>query len=269
MAEQYIVYPQAPFGIPADTVVGPLTGTSPVYDFTQLPGTLVCPRLFGRVSAAAGISKVQINVRILTPTTAGDSIDRSDAIICTPAVGLVSRAGPTYAKPTGALLTGVKRVNCTAQMDTAGLAGATEDMLLALDLVDAGVTKLWNFWQPSNTNWSWSGGETLGGLVSYFDFGQIPLGATVKVVVAGMGRDIDATFNVRVCDPADYTNITGTVVMTGAFSGSFGGNGNPFSGNGTFVNTFSGVKLIKVTGFRTGGPVGSGVATSTTVVISY
>jgi hypothetical protein len=264
MAEQYLVYPQAPFNIPADTVVGPLAGTSPVYDFAQLPGALLRPRLFGRVSAAAGISKVQVNVRILTPSTAGDSVDRSDAIICTPAVGLASVAGPTYAKPAG-----VKRVNCTAQMDTAGLAGATEDMLLALDLVDAGCTKLWNFWQASNTNWSWSGGETLGGLVSYFDFSQIPLGATVTVVVAGMGRDIDANFNVRVSDVADYTNITGTVVMTGSFSGSFGGNGNPFSSVGTFVNTFSGVKLIKVTGYRTGGPVGSGAATSTTVVISY
>ncbi len=264
MPEQYIVYPQGPFGLPADTVVGPLTGTSPVYDFSQLPGSLVCPRLFGRVSAAAGISKVQMNVRILTPSSGGDVVDRSDAIILTPAVGLVSRAGPTYAKPSG-----VKRVNCTAQMDTAGLAGSTEDMLLALDLVDAGVTKLWNFWQPSSTNWAWGGSEAFGGIVSYFDFSQIPLGATVKAVVAGMGRDIDALYFLRVADPVDNNNIAGTVVMSGTFSGSFGGNGNPFSGNGTFINTFSGVKVIKATGTRTGGPSGSGVANSTSVVLSY
>jgi len=261
--EQYLILPQDLFSIPANTVVGPVFGTSPVLDFSALPGSLVCPRLLGRVATADSGSHAQLNVRIITPSSGGDSVDRSDTITI-PNVGLVSVAGPTYSKPSG-----IKRVNCTAQMDTAGKAGSTEDMLLALDLVDADSQKLWTFWQPSNVNWVFNNfppSESLGGVVGYFDFSQIPLGATVHIALAGMAVQFVGDFKVRIADIANYNDLTGTVVLTGSMVGSGGGSGNPCSAAGTFVNTFSGLKVIKVTGIDS---FAGGVSNSNSVVMWY
>ena len=165
-------------------------------------------------------------------------------------VGMKSLATAAFTKPTGQW-----QIRLSGSQGAAGADAVMTDIAYSIEIEDPGVTKLWNLWVPSNQ------GALLDvppehisvGLKGYafFDFAQIPLGATVTVNYAGQGIDADVSYRLRVCDPINYTDATGDIILNSTWLGSFGGDGIPFSATASFINIYTGVKFIKITGFRT------------------
>jgi hypothetical protein len=250
--------------VPANTVVTLPRRT--IYDFDRLPGKTIAVRVAARVSAADPPGQVKVTTRILTATELSETVIRSDSLLC-PTVGLNTLITEVYSKPSGLQL-----FDAQVAMDTAGTSGAFDDLEVVLELNDPSTSQLWNFWLPTSFMSLYGATEGQGsvtadsGIVGCFDFGQIPIGATVRLVLAGRSRDAVTNFWVKVSELADYANIAGDIVLSGSYPAGTG-LGKPFSAAGSFINVYDAPKLIKVTGRTPGG--GSGGVGGASLVMMH
>lgn len=261
--------------VPADTVVGPMRTT--VYDFDKLPGTTLAHRVNVLVKTAASPASLQVNARIVVPSPILETVERSDALIC--ALGFNSVTSGRFAKPTG-----IKRVTYTAQMTVAGRAGSAADLLGTCELESDAVTKLWELSLiPGAAGYAWdmigvgvaheaqpNGLIAAGGRIATFDFSQVPLYSTMRIIMAGLcgGLSTASVFRVRICDVADRNNVAGQAILAGSFFSPAAVAFAPFSAQASFTNTWTGVKLLKLTGYNTM-PVSVGGFAAPSFVLVY
>jgi hypothetical protein len=233
-------------------VVGPFL--LKVLDFDRIPGTTLRHHVQGLVTTASLGSGIQINCNVDTPGTPFDSNIRTDPVVI--ATGTNFASSTTFTKQSG-----IKQLSFSYQMVNPLASGSFVDLEIHTEIVSNTVQKIWELplnqfvgWQylmsglgPAHEDQAGFPG-TAGGKWGYFDFSQIPLGATVTVVVAGGVVSISAAvYNIRVSDVADRNNTNGDIILsTPISSATF-----TFAAHTTFTNIYTGVKLIKVTGYYT------------------
>lgn len=115
------------------------------------------------------------------------------------------------------------------------------------------MSRIWYPFRPGNFSASFFDPYETQDWRFHFDFDRFGAGATVGVSLAFLLRDCGVIARVKV--GGTWTDTNGTTILTVTTNDyQFGGNGNPGGGSANFVNVWSGVQIVKVTGVRGAGP---------------